>query len=167
VQLDPAFVFEGRALLPEPDDHTLEGLSEDGTLLFADAFEPAVLDHAPDVRHFGVSVPATPGLEAALHMLRVRGPAGEARLARPAVAAAPPDPSAQRSPQAVRLDGGLARVTCPDAEARAILVQDAGTKPVLGTANAPSLVVASAPGTRLAVSCSDGVRSARFQSVVE
>ena len=164
IRLEPAFTLEARPSLPEGSGrYQLEGLAADGTVMFAYAFEPAVLDHAPDVRAFTLAIPATPELERTLQTLLVRGPAGEAAMSRhdlPAgvLSAAPAPPSVMHEAM------GMVRVTCGEG-VRGVLVRHAGGG-VLGTSTGSAAVMAADPGTTLDVACSDGVRTHRYRAIV-
>ncbi|MGH7554819.1 MAG: hypothetical protein ACREMQ_17605, partial [Longimicrobiales bacterium] len=166
VELEPAFAIDARPSLPERvGAYRLEGLDSDGRVLFAHDFEPAVLDHTPAVRPFTLAIPASPQLEDALVTLRVRGPAGEARMTRvPSAGPAGRGPALRAT--ASRIAFGMASVTCADGAARGILVRHAGTGAVLGTARGATMEVAAAPGTPLDVACSDGVRTERSSAIV-
>jgi hypothetical protein len=91
MKLEPTFTVNARPALPDRSGpYRVDGLAGDGRVLFSYAFEPAVLDHAPNVRHFTLAVPATPDVEASLDVVRLVGPPGEARMTR-AVAAPLPE----------------------------------------------------------------------------
>jgi hypothetical protein len=161
--IEPAFVLDGRPGQPEQaGPYTLEGRAADGRVLFSRGFAPATLDHAATVGHFSFALPLTPAIEDALHSLEVRGPAGGARLDRPA--AAPPAPGDARA-AIRRAGGGMVRVECPDPRARGIVVADARSGTMLGTARAAATVVSAPAGTPLTVSCSDGIRTTRVAAV--
>ncbi len=67
-----------------PDDPggawTLEGRDPEGTVLFRRRFTPGRWDHADDLFPFGVAVPVTSAMEAALASLHVTGPTGMTEL---------------------------------------------------------------------------------------
>ncbi len=164
--LEPAFVFTARPTRPERTGaYRLEGFTVDGRVLFAYDFEPAVLDHAPDARHFMFAIPATVDLETSLYSLRVRGPEGDARLTRPAGAQVAPPPGPVPQAQPLRGADGLVSIACAGTTARGMVVLDAATGAVLGTAARPSMRVLATPGTRLTVACSDGIRTTRASAV--
>ena len=166
VTLEPAFVLDARPTRPErAGNYWLEGLAEDGRLLFAYDFEPSELDHAPDVRHFAFAIPVSGALEDSLFTLRVRGPAGEVRISRPAVRGYAPRAAAPLPVVARRGPDGMVDVACPDGSARGILVFDASTGAVLGTAQAAAMRVSARSATPLRLACSDGIRTTRAATV--
>jgi hypothetical protein len=156
--LEPAIALQARPSLPERDGpYTLEGVADDGSVLFQYRFEPARLDHSPD-RPFTFAIPLTPSIDTALSSISVRGPGVERTLTRPPVFAAPPAapgvaPAAQREPDR------MLRVACPATAARVVAVQDAASGALLGVGEGGALRLPVEPGTRLRVSCSDGVRT--------
>jgi hypothetical protein len=156
IVLEPAFVLDGWPAVPTAGRYHVDGLAADGRALFSVDFEPAELDHAPDVQHFLVAVPVTAALEDLLDGIHVRGPAGEARLSRPAEA---PGPALLEAGTASRGGDGLVMVTCANPSARGIAVLHGGTGALLGTASAPSMRVLVSAGAPLAVVCSDGIRT--------
>lgn len=163
MKLDPAFTLNARPSLPESDGpYRIEGVSTDGRVLFSYSFEPAVIDHAPDVRHFTVALPSTPQLEESLNEIRLYGPAGETRLTRPA-----PQTHSEDVRRAVtsRTRNGMVSVSCPATTSRAVLILDARTGAVLGSAPAPSAHVMARPGTPFTVLCSDGMRTSRSSAI--
>lgn len=163
--LDPALVIDARASLPQrPGRYRLEGFAEDGARLFTYSFDPTPLDHAPGVRHFALAIPVGDARTEDLHSLRVVAPAGEVQRVR---AVTDVDLAAlQAQVTAARVSGGLVEFACPRAEARAIAVQDATGGGLLGTADAASVAIQAASGTRVRVTCSDGVASTRFDAIV-
>jgi hypothetical protein len=155
ISLEPAFVLEARPERPErAGSYRLEGLTQEGRVVFAYDFEPSELDHGPAFGHFAFAIPVTSGLTEALSAIRVRGPAGAAQIARPAVA--PPPPAAATTPS--RHADGLVSAGCPDGT-RGILVRHGLTGSVLGTAAGGSMRVLVASGTPLIIACSDGIRT--------
>ncbi len=162
--IEPAFVMNGRVSQPEPTgSYHADGIAADGRVLFSAQFEPAVIDHAPDLRHFTIAIPATDDLVNALDTIVVRGPTTQARMVRPARAAAAllgisPAPTVQR------LAGGSIRVSCPDPTTRGILVQDV-TGTALGMATGATAQASTPSGTALTILCSDGVGTTRFQVI--
>ncbi len=164
VRLEPTFTLNARPWLPDTSGpYRVDGVAADGHVLFSYSFEPAVLDHAPNVRHFTLAVPSTPELEQALNEVQVRGPAGEARLIRPALAVSRTDRLGQVT--ATREHGGLLTLSCSDTAAHGVLVLNAATGTVLGSASARSLRAVAPARTRLTVLCSDGVRTSRFAAI--
>jgi hypothetical protein len=143
------------------DDHVVEGFDAAGRSLFTRRFALATLDHDDALRPFAVAVPLDDGSLAALASIVVRGPRGSARRERPRDALLVEGTGAVRS---TVTRAGL-EVTCPALSA-AIVVQDARTGAVLGSARTARLVMPrdprSGPGATLRVSCSDGVRTTTF-----
>lgn len=163
VNLHPAFTLNARPSLPESDGpYRIQGVSADGRVLFSYTFEPAVIDHAPDVRHFTVALPSTPQLEESLNEIRLYGPAGETRLTRPA-----PLMHSEESGPAVasRTHNGMVSVSCRETTSRGVLILDAGSGAVLGSAAAATAHATARPGTLLTVLCSDGVRTSHSSTV--
>jgi hypothetical protein len=167
IVLEPAFVLDARPSLPErTGPYTAEGLDSLGRVLFSYAFEPAVLDHAPNIRPFTISIPSTADLEQRLETISVRGPATAARISRPMSRpiAAAIVPGAPAVANVVRGAAGMLTATCPDGSARGILVVDGRSGSVLGSATAATMRFVAQPGTPLVITCSDGVRSQRANS---
>ena len=159
MRLEPAFALSARPALPDrAGRYRVDALSADGRVVFSYPFEPAVLDHAPNVRHFTLAVPITPDVEESIAALRLTGPEGEVRMARNV--AAPRALSAGRATAIRARDGGV-DVACNDAMSRGVLVLDAETGSALGSASAASLHAAASAGRPLTVLCSDGVRTTR------
>lgn len=159
LHVEPAFTLDARPSQPDlAGSYRVEGLDADGRVLFAHAFEPFVLAHMPDVRPFTVVLPSDAALDAQLVSIVVRGPAGIQRIGRLPIAGRAP---LARATQAVREGNGMVNVACADASARGILVLDALTGTVLGSAPAASLRIAAASAGAVAVVCSDGVGSQR------
>ena len=159
LHIEPAFTIDARPSLPDgAGSYRVEGLDADGRVLFAHTFEPFVLAHMPEVRPFTVVLPSDAALDAQLVTIVVRGPAGIQRMRRLPMAGVAP---LARVTQAVREGNGVVNVACADASARGILVLDAPTGTVLGSAPAASLRVAAASASAVEVVCSDGVGSQR------
>lgn len=162
--IDPTFVLDGHPVQPrDGGSYRLEGRASDGRVLFAHAFEPTELDHAPTVQRFLFAIPVTGGLEASLAEVVVRGPSGASSLVRsPATPRLGPGGAASGvSAMLQRSTSRGASLACVDPGTRAILVLDAFTGAMLATARASSASVAAARGTPLSVLCSDGVRTTR------
>lgn len=158
--LGPAFTVRARPSVPRPSGSwVLEGLDADARVLFAHAFEPDEIDHAPGVRTFAVAVDLPEADRAALWTLRVRGPDGAAT--RVASGSAVPGAPGMSAPAVVAGAPGTVRVVCGP-EARGVLVAAPDGR-VLGMADGPEARVAAAPGATLDVVCSDGVRTGSFQ----
>jgi len=155
IQLEPTFTLTARPVLPEhAGPYRLEGRDADGRGLFSYAFEPAIPDHAPDVRHFTIALPLTTATASVLETLVVRGPAAEARITRPA--ALPEAAPAAQPARAQRSANGTVAVRCPATSAAGVLVRDAATGTVLGSARGAVLPLPARAGTTLDVLCSDG-----------
>jgi hypothetical protein len=155
VSLEPALAIVARPTPPGDGPFLVEGVDAAGRRLFSRAFTPAEVDHA-DARHFTVAVPLAE--DTALSAIRVRGLGTE-----PAELRADETPR-RAAPGALRVAGdgaGGVTVACGDTRARAIAVQDARTGRLYGVADGASLAVRVPAGARLAVSCSDGLRTAR------
>jgi hypothetical protein len=156
ITIEPALTLEGRPTRPERSgSYELEGRSSAGRVLFTHNFEPAELDHAPNIRHFTFALETTPELESALAVVEVRGPGTVARMVQPPLSAARPLPA--QSPTATRAATG-ALVRCADTTARALAVTDESGA-LLGTSRGAALLLHAAAGTRVRVTCSDGLRS--------
>ena len=166
IKLEPSFSLTARPTVPEPgDSYRAEGLDANGRVLFTTSFEPTVIDHAPNIRHFTVAVPLSSDVEEALSEVRVQGPAGTATLKRaaPATLSRAVDPA--RVSVTRRASEQTLTVSCPGGSTRGILVLDDATGAVLGTAVSESMRAIAAPGARLAVLCSDGLRTTRTSAV--
>jgi len=158
VALEPAIVLQARPSLPQLDGpYTLEGVADDGSVLFRYRFEPARLDHSP-ARPFTISVPLSESIDTALHAISVRGPGVERTLTRPAPVAGLPA-AAGRVPNAVREADRMLRLACPTTAAHVMAAQDARTGVLLGVGEGAALRLWVEPGTRLLLSCSDGIRT--------
>jgi hypothetical protein len=158
VALEPAIALHARPSLPQLDGpYTLEGVAEDSSILFRYAFEPATLDHSP-ARPFTIAIPLTSRIDSTLEEIRVRGPAGGRTLTRPPPVAGQPA-AAGAVPAAVRESDRVLRLACPAPAARAMVAQDARTGALLGVGGGNALRVWVEPGTRLLLSCSDGIRT--------
>lgn len=164
MKLEPAFALNARPALPDHlGPYRVDGVAADGRVLFSYAFEPAVLDHAPNVRHFTLAIPVTPDVEESLDALRLVGPPGETRMTR-----AVPAPRAMSGGRAtaVRGSAGALSVSCGDANARGVLVLDGATGSALGSAPAASVRAVVGTARPLTVLCSDGVRTTRSNMTV-
>jgi hypothetical protein len=161
IELAPAIALDARTSLPDVGSYLAEGLSADGRVLFSYRFEPAELDHAPNMRHFTLSVPYDAALEETLEAVRVRGAEGETVL-RASTADSRIRLHDPARATAVRQAGnGLLSVSCGEGEARGTTVIDGQSGVVLATNANPSLRVAVAQGRPLVVLCSDGLRTRR------
>jgi hypothetical protein len=162
IAIEPAFTLDARPTSVDASaPNRVSGLAADGRVLFTAGFEPAVLDHAPNVRHFIVAVPATTEIESSLTSIVVTTPAGQAVRARPVgqPVAAPIRATAVRRPT-----GGGVSVACSGASTGLVVLDATGT--VRSVASTPSAVLPAAPTGPLTVLCSDGVRTTRLPGVV-
>jgi hypothetical protein len=167
IKLDPSFALMARPTTPEPGDpYRVEGLDTGGRVLFTTSFEPVVIDHAPNVRHFTVAVPLSSDVEEALAEVRVQGPAGTATLKRSAAATLSRALGSPRVSVTRRSSDQTLTVSCPGGSPRGILVLDDATGAVLGTAVSESMHAIARPGARLSVLCSDGIRTTRSSTIV-
>ncbi|MEX2281307.1 MAG: Ig-like domain-containing protein [Gemmatimonadota bacterium] len=160
IQLEPAFVLDGRPTRAESNGrYRLEGRDHAGRLLFSRNFEPAEIDHAPDVRAFTLAIEATPELEAALATVEVRGPTHAARITRPQTVSSS---NARVRPNTVTGTSRGVTVRCADTAARAVAVVDLETGSLLAVASSASAQLSSLPrGKRLRIACTDGIRTSR------
>jgi hypothetical protein len=158
LKLEPVFTLVARPSEPNGTDHyRVEGVDENGRVLFTSSFEPAVIDHAPTLRHFAVAVPVSESVEDQLAEVRVVGPAGSAKLAR---AAGTPSRLAGLRPVAVRRIGDESpTISCGDDVSRGILILDDATGEVRGAGSSGTMAASVEPGRRLSVLCSDGLRT--------
>ncbi|HYV96670.1 MAG TPA: Ig-like domain-containing protein [Gemmatimonadaceae bacterium] len=157
VTIRPVFTLDARPSQPERGGpYRLQGFDGNGRVLFAYDFTPATIDHAPNAQHFGFTVPVSTATENALASVEVRGPRGVARQVRNIV------PAALRAPMDAvprRMTDGMLEVSCADPNARGILVRDASTGALLGTARGSQMRVLAASGTAVTIVCSDGIAS--------
>jgi hypothetical protein len=156
--LEPAFQVTAPAQLPEePGPYTLAGYDEAGGRLFALPFQAHEVAHgAPGARQFAFALPAGLARPDRLAALRVTGPgiagAGERRPTLPRGAAADPTRGVERLPEL------RARVRWDAGHYPMVMVRDAATGRVLSFARGGDVTV-TAPGRRLELVYSDGVRS--------
>jgi hypothetical protein len=158
--------MDGSPMLPsDRGAYRLEGRAEDGRVLFSHAFEPSEVDHAPNVRQFLFAIPVSEPLQESLSELAIRGPGGTAALTRSPNAPAPAAGArggAMVPSMAVQRGGpGAVNLACVDPGMRGIVVLDAATGGVLGTASGPALRLSVSAGTGLTVLCTDGIRTSR------
>lgn len=139
------------------DDHVVEGFDAAGRSLFTRRFALATLDHDAVLRPFAIAVPLDDAALSQLEAIVVRGPRGSARRERPRDALLVDGTGAVRS----TANGSGREVTCP-APSAAIVVQDARTGAVLGSARTARLVLPRDPRTALRIACSDGVQTTTF-----
>jgi len=159
MRLEPTFALSARPALPDrAGPYRVDGLTAAGRVLFSYAFEPAVLDHAPNVRHFTLAIPIAPDVEESLEVIRLIGPEGETRMTR-AVSAPRPLPSARAT--ATRIRDGVLNVSCGESTARGVLVLDGQSGSALGSAGAASIHAVVGAARPLTVLCSDGIRTTR------
>ncbi len=157
VVLEPSFTIVARPTAPErTGNYQLLGRTSGGRILFQYNFDPANLDHAIGFRHFLFAIPATPAVDDSLASIEVTGAGAGAQL-RSTGAQSIRAPSSESATVAGGGDG--VTVTCGDRAARGILVRDASSGAMLGTASGSSIRIAAITGMSLSVTCSDGVRS--------
>jgi hypothetical protein len=162
IAIEPAFTLDARPTAGDPSGpFRVSGMAADGRSLFTAGFEPAVLDHAPNVRHFTVAVPATPDIESSLASIVVTTPAGRLVRARPTAAAAARSTAVGAT--AVRRPSGGLTVACAGAGAGVVVLDANGV--VRSVSSTASAVLASVPAGSLTVLCSDGVRTTRLTGV--
>jgi len=163
VRLNPAFVTRARVALPDrAGSYRLEGRDERGTVLFGYDFEPAEIDHAPDVRHFTFAIPLAEGARLALSRIRVVHGARSSELrARSQLMSRPP---AATTPSAAtnvsRVGPGQLEVRWDRVVYGAVMVRDPVSGRVLGIGTSGRLHIPSG-GSSIDVELSDGVRSSR------
>ena len=163
IRIEPAFVIDGHPIQPRNGgSYRLDGRAGDGRVLFSFDFEPGELDHAPGVRHFLFAIPVTDQLQEAIAELTVRGAAGTAVLTRspdaPRLGAGAPNGP---SMTVRRLASDGVSLACTDPGMRGILVLDAASGAVLGTASGTTLRATLLAGARVTVLCTDGIRTSR------
>lgn len=138
ITLDPAFAITARPTSDNPaGDHRLEGRAADGRVLFSQRFATAELDHAPGVRLFTLTIPLSETAESSLDAIVVTGPRGTARIAR----------------------GAASLTACPAGSSAVTAMQDASTGELLGILTGASAMASMPRGRRLALACSDGLRT--------
>ncbi len=164
ITLEPTFALDARVTRHSPGDYSLQGLDGAGAILFSTTFDPFTLDHDPTVRPFTITVPVSADIEARLATVVVRGRAGARRLDR----APPPavNALALREPLLERRTNGLVTASCSASSNRGILVLDAATGSVLGSAAQPSMQFAAPSAATVSIICSDGVRTTNVRAVV-
>jgi hypothetical protein len=166
IKLEPSFTLTARPTVSEPGDtYRAEGLDASGRVLFSAAFEPTVLDHAPNIRHFAVAVPLSAGAEDALAELRVVGKAGTATLRRAVDAIGISRASSVKVSVVRRASGAPLDVSCPAGSTRGMLVIDEATGAVLGAARGAAMRAIASSRARLSILCSDAVRTTRASVV--
>lgn len=161
IEVNPAFVTRTRVQLPEqPGPWRVEGVRNDGSTVFAQAFEPSEIDHAPDVRHFAFALPVSAGDLASMAAVRVRGPGGSATMSRLAPGASATSQRLQAGAASLRLTSGgtSAMLSWPTGAFRGALVRDPATGEVLAISRDGSVALGSGV-TEVDVTLSDGVRS--------
>ncbi|MFI5229837.1 MAG: hypothetical protein ACHQWU_12260, partial [Gemmatimonadales bacterium] len=163
IAIEPAFTLDARPTSVNASaPYRVPGLAADGRVLFIAGFEPAVIDHAPAVRHFTVAVPASAELESSLTSIIITTPFGQAARRRPAglaAGAAPIRATAVRRPA-----GGGVDVACTGASTGLVVLDATGT--VRGVASAPSAFLPAEAAGSITILCSDGVRTTRLPGVV-
>ncbi len=160
VVLEPAFEVTARPLLPTRSGaHRIEGLADDGSLLFSFAFEGDAVDHAqPDDRSFAFVVPKTALRGRALATLRLRGRGRVAELRSSAASVRALAAERAESLRVRRSTGRVARLSWSSSEVRGVLVRDARTGEVLSFGRGGGADFETA-ANEVELVVSDGVRS--------
>jgi hypothetical protein len=161
VHLNPSFVARTRTALPDRrGPASVIGEGRDGRQLFRYEFEPAELDHAPNIRHFTFAVPLEESARRALDRITVRS-SGRSAVIRPrgVLAGLSAEVALARAAVDVR------RVGVEDTEVRwdttaapVVVIRDPATARILGIATTGRVVV-RAPSAELELALSDGITS--------
>lgn len=77
LEIQPAYAMDAVPTPPSGGRYRAEGVDADGRVLFAHAFEPMAVDHAPGTSLFVLAVPVSTEFEARVVRTRVVGPTGE------------------------------------------------------------------------------------------
>jgi len=158
--LEPAFDVTATPALPKRSGaHRIEGLADDGSQLFAFAFEGDAVDHAqPDARSFAFVVPksALRGRSLATLRLSGRGRVAELRSSAASVEALRTDRA--ESPRVRRSTGRTARLSWSGSSVRGVLVRDVRTGDVLSFVRGGTAAFETA-ANEVELVMSDGVRS--------
>ena len=161
VSLKPPFVVRTRAALPaRRGSASVIGEARDGRQLFHYEFEPAELDHAPDIRHFTFAIPLDEGDRRALVRIRARfrGRAAEVRP-RSVLDGASADVAVIRSAVRASRSGAEAlELRWDTVAAPVVIVRDPATTRILSIATSGRVVVKT-PLSELDVALSDGTTS--------
>jgi hypothetical protein len=165
IQLEPAFVLDGRPTRAENfGRYRLEGRDHAGRVLFTRNFEPAEIDHAPDVRAFTLAIDATSELEAALATVEVRGPAHTARITRPETVISS---NSRVRPSTMIRTAGAVTARCADSATRGVAIIDLESGSLLAVTSSASARLSNLPqGKRVSIACSDGIRTSRRSVIV-
>ncbi|MGQ0642863.1 MAG: hypothetical protein ACT4P6_19125, partial [Gemmatimonadaceae bacterium] len=169
VVLEPAFEIVARPLLPQRSGpHRIEGLAEDGSVLFSLGFDGESVDHGPAAdRHFAFVVPQSLLRGRPLGTLRLRGRGRTAELRSSPDAALrlrTMDAAASRVRRAPAGEGRFSEVTW-SAPVRGVLVRDAQTGDILSLARG-SVARFQTPAAEVELVLSDGLRSLTKRVVV-
>ena len=160
--LEPAFEIVAPASLPARSGaHHIDGVADDGTLLFSYAFEGDAIDHgSPQDRQFAFVIPMTALRGNALGTLRLRSGARVAEARSSAATLRALDDAGASAPRVRRLPGGgrAARLSWSEAAVRGVLVRDARTGDILAFARGGRANLETV-GTDVELVVSDGVRS--------
>jgi hypothetical protein len=160
VVLEPAFEVVAPARLPSRSGaNRIEGLADDGSVLFSFAFDGDAVDHArPQDRHFAFVVPQSALQGRALGTLRLVANGRTAELRSTPASAGSLSAHGARSPLVRRSAANAARLTWSDPAVRGVLVRDARTGDVLAIARGGAAKLETkSPDVELVIS--DGVRS--------
>jgi peptidase M66-like protein len=160
IVLEPAFEVVAPVRLPsQRGANRIEGLADDGSVLFSLAFEGDAVDHArPQDRHFAFVVPQSAWQGRALGTLRLVANGQTAELRSTPASAGSLGAQGAQSPLVRRSTANAARLTWSDPAVRGVLVRDAQTGDVLAIARGgDAKLETTSPDVELVIS--DGVRS--------
>lgn len=164
IALEPAFTLDARPTAGDPGGpYRVSGIAADGRTLFIAGFEPAELDHAPNIRHFTVAVPASSDIESSLMSILVTIPGARVLRTRP-VAPPAPGPGSIGATAVRRPAGGGVSVACAGSAAGVVVLDATGA--VRSVSSGATALLSAAPAGPLTVLCSDGVRTTRVLGVV-
>ena len=158
--LEPAFDVVAPVRLPSRSGaNRIEGLADDGSVLFSFAFDGDAVDHArPQDRHFAFVVPRSALQGRALGTLRLVANGRTAELRSTSASAGSLSAQSAQSPLVRRSAANTARLTWSDPAVRGVLVRDARTGDVLAIARGGAAKLeTTSPDVELVIS--DGVRS--------
>ena len=160
IVLEPAFDVVAPARLPTGSgSNRIEGIADDGSLLFSFAFDGEAVDHGrPQDRHFAFVVPQSALQGRALATLRLAANGRSAELRSTPASAGSLSAQGSQSPLVRRSGANAATLTWSDPAVRGVLVRDARTGDILAIARGGTAKLeSSSPDVELVVS--DGVRS--------
>lgn len=160
IVLEPAFDVVAPVLLPSRSGaNRIEGLADDGSVLFSFAFDGDAVDHAhPQDRHFAFVVPQSALQGRALGTLRLMANGRTAELRSTPASAGSLGAQGAQSPLVRRSAPNAARLTWSDPAVRGVLVRDARTGDVLAIARGGAAKLETI-SSNVELVISDGVRS--------